>query len=400
MGSADGRDAGGSEGSGNLFGLTLGTFAAIATIVVVGMAVSLMTPLVALTLAARGTPERLIGLVVSTYAVALLLTAPMTARVARRFGAANSIVGLTVLAALLIPFVWLIHNAFLLFPVIFVYGACVSLCFTLSEFWITANTPNHRRGFIIGLYSTLLSIGFAIGPAIISIFGASTIRPFLIGSALMIVAAVPAFAARHQAPLYREERQARFSSFLWAVPTATLGVLVFAMGESGGFAFLPIWGEHLGYPARIAVLLASAMTLGNVAFQIPLGLLADRADRRVILLVCGAIGALGMLLAWSVAAHLVALIAVLFVWGGVTAGIYTVGLAHLTARFSGGALASANAAFVFCYGIGMLIGPALIGDATARAPLYGFPLVLGVAFTLYTIVVALRMRSRRDSGGA
>jgi MFS family permease len=189
----------------------------------------------------------------------------------------------------------------------------------------------------------------------------------------------------------------RFSGYLLAVPTATLGVFVFAMGESGGFAFLPLWGHHLGFTPTVAVFLVSAMTLGNVVFQIPLGLLADRTDRRAVLLGCAICGALGMPLAWALTGSPWALIVVLFIWGGVTAGIYTVGLAHLASRFAGGELASANAAFVFCYGLGMLVGPTLLGDAVARAPMFGFPLVLGVAFALYALIVAYRMRSHRDA---
>jgi MFS family permease len=383
-----------SPGWGGRLGLTRGAMAAIATVVAVGVAVSLITPLVSLTLAGRGFSERTIGAIVSTYAIAMRVTAPSTARVAARFGTANTIVALSLAAALLIPLFWLLDSIVWLFLVIFVYGGCVSLCFTLSEFWIATHTPEGRRGFVVGFYATLLSIGFAIGPGIIALLGARSVVPFLIGSVLMILAAIPSFAARRDSPDFHAPPKTRFTSFLFAAPVATIGAFVFAMGESSGFAFLPLWGRHLGFEAGIAVLLASAMTLGNVAFQIPLGILADRIDRRLIMLACGVAGALGMLLAWALAGTLPALVAVLFVWGGVTAGIYTVGLAHLAARFSGADLASANAAFVFCYALGMLVGPLAVGDAMARAPLFGFPLVLGAAFAVYSAVVGFRMARR------
>jgi MFS family permease len=172
---------------------------------------------------------------------------------------------------------------------------------------------------------------------------------------------------------------------------ATFGVFVFAMSEQSGFAFLPLWGSHLGFDPSLAVLLAAAMTLGNVVFQIPIGFLADRVDRRLVLLACGLVGSLGMAAAWAVSGSAPALMLVLLVWGGASAGIYTVGLAHLASRFSGGDLAGANAAFIFCYALGMLIGPVAVGDAMARAPTYGLPLVLGSAFAVYSLVVALRI---------
>ncbi len=372
-------------------GLSPGAAAAIATIVTVGIAVSLMTPLVALTLASRGISERVIGMIVSTYAVAMLIAVPQAPRIAQQLGTANAIAILTALAAAMIPLVFLIEAVGWLFPVMFVYGGCISLCFTLSEFWIAAKTPAERRGTIIGIYATLLSIGFAIGPAIIAVLGTSTLSPFLVGSGLMLVAALPAVLARGASPTFVERPRARFTSYLLAVPVATLGALVFAMGESGGFAFLPLWGRHLALSPEYAILLASAMTLGNVAFQIPLGVLADRMDRRRLLLGCGTVGTFGMLAAWLASGSAPLLALVLFIWGGATAGIYTVGLAHLASRFDGGDLAGANAAFVFCYALGMLVGPLLIGDAMARAPLFGFPAVLGCVFALYCGLVAYRM---------
>ena len=187
-----------------------------------------------------------------------------------------------------------------MFPIMFVYGGCIALCFTLSEFWIAAKTPDRSRGFVIGLYATLLSLGFAVGPAVIAALGVATAYPFLIGSALMILAALPAFLARRSSPVVHERPKVRFSTFIFAAPVATLGAFAFAVGETGGFAFLPLWGDRLGFSPATAALLISAMTLGNVAFQIPLGILADRMDRRLLLLACGAAGALGMLIAWSV----------------------------------------------------------------------------------------------------
>jgi MFS family permease len=373
------------------FGLTRGAAAAITTIVAVGVAVSLLPPLISLTLAGRGFSERTIGFVVATSAVASLATTPFAARIAGRFGAANVIATVTPIAALLIPLVWFTTDIRLLVPIIFAYGVVMALCFTLSEYWISAATPERRRGVVMGFYATLLSIGFAIGPGIIALVGADSIRPYLIGSALMALAALPAFAARRVSPDFSERVGRPFAAYLFAVPTATLGVFAFGVGESSGFAFLPLWGEHLGFSTATAPLLASAMTLGNVAFQIPLGLLADRIARRPLLLACGLVGAFGMALAWFASGSALMLAGVLFIWGGATA----VALSHLASRFSGADLASANAALVFCYALGMLTGPVAVGDAMARTPTGGLPLVLGLAFAGYSTFVGLRLISRR-----
>ena len=66
----------------------------------------------------------------------------------------------------------------------------------------------------------------------------------------------------------------------------------------------------------------SAMTLGNVFFQIPLGLIADRIDRRKVLLFCGIVGAAGMVAAWAVNHFLI---------GGLVAPIAILGLGAICA---------------------------------------------------------------------
>ena len=73
------------------------------------------------------------------------------------------------------------------------------------------------------------------------------------------------------------------------------------------------------------------------------------------------------------------------------AGLYTIGLAHLGSRLSGRDLASANAAFVFCYGLGMLAGPQAIGIGMDRLGPNGFAHTLAVFFVLYIVLVASRM---------
>ncbi|WP_051630791.1 MFS transporter [Afifella pfennigii] len=379
-------------------GLTRGAMAAIVTMIAVGITISLLSPLLALTLAERGISERLIGILVATIALSALFATPYAPHIARRFGTARTIATLLPIAGCLIPFAWYVTDLRILFVFVFIYGMCVSVTFALSEYWINAVTPAARRGLIMGLYATFLSVGFAFGPIVITLTGIATPLPFFIGTALFFLGAVPAWLARDVSPDFSERPSRGFAAFILAVPIATVGVFVFAMSESSGFAFLPLWGQHLGYSTAIVPLLASAMTLGNVALQIPLGLLADRIDKRLILLVCALIGALGMLAAHLVSGSWPALMLVLFLWGGASAGIYTVGLAHLASRFAAGDLAAANAAFVFCYSLGMLVGPITVGDALGRWPLSGFPLVVGGAFALYAIIAAARLvRARAEA---
>ena len=111
----------------------------------------------------------------------------------------------------------------------------------------------------------------------------------------------------------------------------------------------------------MAILLAAIVALGNLVVQVPIGMVSDKVDRRKVLVACAAIAFAGALLLPIAAGNTWSFFAVLFVWGGVVAALYSVGLALLEGRYSGSKLASANAAFVMLYSAGRLTGPPLVG---------------------------------------
>lgn len=367
--------------------------AAIASISVVGMALGLGMPLLSVVLESRGHSATMIGLNTAFAGVASIIAAPFAAPLASRFGVAATMLAMSLAASVAFLGFYAAESFWMWFPLRLVLHFAITVLFVLSEFWITATAPTAKRGLVLGVYATVLSLGFAIGPWLFSQIGSGGILPFLVAAGMALLAAPPVAAAWRESPDLRASApSARFSSYIFLVPTATGAVFVFGAVETGGFALFPIYGGRLGYSEAEAALLLTAIGLGNVLLQIPLGLLSDRMrDRRHLLLACAAIGLAGMILLPFVAASWYATAALLFVWGGVVAGLYTVGLAHLGSRLTGRDLASANAAFVLCYGVGMLAGPQAIGLGMDLFGTHGFSHVLAAFFIGYLVMVASRL---------
>ncbi len=133
------------------------------------------------------------------------------------------------------------------------------------------------------------------------------------------------------------------------------------------------------------------MGIGNMAFQIPLGLYSDRLkDRRPLLAAMAVLGVIGSLALPMLIHNWLLMAVVLFFWGGCVSGLYTVGLAHLGARLSGADLAAANAAFIFCYAVGTVVGPQGIGAAMDVAGTSGYAWALAAFFGFYVLVALTR----------
>ncbi|MGX1098284.1 MFS transporter [Amorphus sp. MBR-141] len=369
--------------------------AAIASMAAVGLSISLGLPLLSLVLESRGVSTTMIGLNSAVGGIASLLVPLAVPAAVSWFGTARVAIAALAVMAVTFPFFYLVDAFWAWFPLRFVFFAAATTAFAVGEFWINALAPDGKRGLAIGIYATVLSLGFAAGPAILGLVGTQGATPFLIGTAIFLVALVPMALARNQAPRGLSRPKTKVVTFLVVAPAAIFAVMAFGAVESGGLALLPLYGLELGFTPREAALLVSAMALGNVVTQIPLGLLADRVDRRVLLLVCALVGVGGALAMPLAAGDLAILLALLFVWGGMTGGLYTVGLTHLGARFSGTDLAAANSAFVMMYAAGMLVGPAIMGIGLDLWPPNGLPVAVAGFFAAYAILAAVRIAQAR-----
>ncbi len=375
--------------------------AAIASISVVGIALGLGVPLLSVVLEGHGYSASMIGLNTAVAGLASIAAAPLATPLAVRAGVARTMLAMIAIGAFSLLGFHFATSFWMWFPLRVVLHAAITILFILSEFWISVSAPPRRRGLVLGIYATVLSLGFALGPWLLAQTGSDGLLPFGAAFALVMAAAVPVLAAWRESPALAaaQGRPGGFARFIWLVPAATGAVVVFGAVETGGYSLFPIYAGALGYSQHDAALLLSMIGLGNVILQIPLGMISDRVrDRRVLLLFCALTGLAGtLLMPWAGTWHLMAVL--LFVWGGVVAALYTIGLAHLASRLSGSDLASANAAFVLCYGVGMVLGPQAIGIGMDVLGEHGFGWTLAMFFAAYLMLVAGRMRIRPPASG-
>jgi MFS family permease len=161
---------------------------------------------------------------------------------------------------------------------------------------------------------------------------------------------------------------------------------VFGGLETNVFSLMPVYAERIGIAEQGVGLLVAIGALGAIALQIPLGKLADRTGRDRTLSGV-ALSAVILSVAMGLAgANLWLLIPMVFFFVGASSAFYTIGLAMIGERVKPGALASANAAFIFAYGLGSLLGPALGGVSMDIADPWGlmasFAAMAGLYFVL------------------
>ena len=361
--------------------------AAISSISAVGIAIGLGLPLLSIILEKRGISSTMIGLNSAMAGVAAMVAAPITTRLAHDFGVARTMLWAVVISAISALAFYYAEAFWMWFPLRFAFHGAITTLFILSEFWINAAAPPRRRGLVLGIYATVLSVGFAMGPLLFSAIGSDGILPFLIGAAAILLAAVPIYIARNESPVLDEKPERHFLRYILLVPTATAAVFVFGAVEAGGLSLFPIYALRSGFTESQGALLLTVMGVGNMIFQIPLGMYSDRLrDRRPLLAAMAVTGCIGSLMLPLLIEDWLLTAVVLLFWGGCVSGLYTVGLAHLGSRLTGADLAAANAAFVFCYAVGTVAGPQAIGASIDVSGNNGFAWALAAFFGLYVVL--------------
>ncbi len=370
-------------------------------VTVMGIGWGLSTPIIALLMNEMGASRTLIGINTALPAVATLVLIPFSPAILRRFGIRPALAGfLAVVIASILAFK-VFENLIAWFPIRFIFGMGLAGMFVATEVWINSIAEEHVRGRILGVYSTCLAGGFALGVLILGVMGSRGWAPFLVAAGLVAAALVLLLSIRTEAPrLDADGHDGPLWPFIKAVPAAMGGVAVFGAVEMGVFSLMPVYGVRAGHSEAMAAAMLAVLAAGNIALQLPIGALADWLDRRLVLVLCALGGVIGAALVPVLIDHPIPLFITLFLTGGVIVGLYTVGLVLIGERFTGASLAGANAAFILFYGIGSLIGPPLAGGAMDVWDPHGLMLVLGLMSAAYVLLAGYQYwRAPRPSGG-
>ena len=373
-----------------------GLIAAIAAVSIAGAGLSLSIPLIAVRMEQAGYSGEANGAAIAVAGLSTLVFAPFVPALARRVGMKSFLLAsLAVGIISLLGFAATAWDLRLWWPLRGIFSCALTGLFVSSEFAVNALAPAERRGMWIGIYSTSLALGFAIGPVILGLAGNAGSLPFLAGAALFMIASLPVLLKGDRLPLVSRGAARRPLGFVLQAPGLMSAAFVFGAIETGAMGLLPVHALRNGFTAENGALFVAALAIGNMLCQIPLGLVSDRIPRVVLLLVVSACATFGAL-ALAFLSQSAVFVPLLVVWSGLASGLYMVGLAELGGRYRDGDLAAANAAFVACYASGMIAGPPLVGRALDAFPAEGLFLSLALlaAMTL-TVQLLQRVRTAR-----
>ncbi|MCZ8166320.1 MFS transporter [Silanimonas sp.] len=284
---------------------------------------------------------------------------------------------------------------------------------TLLQTWINSIPFERARGLSIALYGTAISVGLALGPVLVgqlehvtsllaptltaldalaethlalqpdALVTETTRIALLLSAILSTLAALPLLAGRVLAPRFKRPRQGRLLDTLRQAPAVMFALALTGATILGLQGFITLYGMNNGLAFEQAALLLSAFMLGAIALEMPVAWVSDHFDRRYVmmaLVLLSLVAAVGLPMAiydlWLARG-------LLFVWGGVMGGLYSICLAVVAERFEGDAQVAANGMASIMEAVGGTVGMIAIGLAMQAFQVDGLPYVLMFACVLY-----------------
>lgn len=237
-------------------------------------------------------------------------------------------------------------------------GLCVAGCYTVIEAWMQAKLTNQNRGRVMASYRTIDIVASSVAQMMIGALTPAAYASYNLLAILCCACLLPIALTKTVQPSTPTAPRLRPIHTMRVSPLGAAGVIV-AGTSSAAFRMVgPIYGQDIGLSAsQIGSFLATVL-IGGAFAQFPVGWLADKFDRRYVLIGLSVVGIITCLslAASSVDNHTqIFLIAALF--GASTYPIFSVSTAHTNDFTKAENMVEVNASLMFLYGIGAIFSP-------------------------------------------
>lgn len=354
-------------------------------IAVAGITFGLVGPVTVILLETHHAPGWITGAITTMLYLSVVLFSSFTGRLVDRYRT-KRVLGTGFLLVFLcsLASIWW-DNYYVIFPARFISGIGSTFIFVTTEVIVNASSNETNRGKNISGYVVFLSIGIALGTFLIWTVNIAEWVPFVIGSAMILLAFVFETLHLDEIELQSKEERVGKMPFLLMPPAALLSAAIYGVYEGSLMVVIPLFALRSGFSQNEVAYFLSAFVTGGILLLYVIGRLSDRIQKYTMLLLISA--SLTVLLAgvfvWLNTWYL---IVVFFMLGGVVPAFYSVGLAYTIEKVETQYMAQANGHFARAYGIGTILGPlsgSFLLELNLRYSFWAAAALLSLIFFLY-----------------
>lgn len=271
-------------------------------------------------------------------------------------------------------------------------GMCIAGSYTVIEAWLQGKVTNAVRGRTMGTYRVVDIVGSLGAQLLIAVLAPAEYVSYNLLALLCTAALLPIVLTRASPPA--TSAAPRLDPRLaWArSPLATVAVLTSGLTTASFRMVGPVYGLDVGLRQDQIAYFLAAFVLGGAIAQLPVGWIADKFDRRAVLvgLSIAAILACTTTIALSGRGDGAVMLAAA-IFGFATFPIYSVAAAHAHDFADAEERVELSAALLFVYAVGAIAAPTLAArliDAWGPAAMFWMISVAHLGLIVFSVVRA------------
>ncbi len=348
-----------------------------------GIALGYFFTVIVITLKLKGYNESTIGIISASFSLGLVIAGFFVSKILSNLGLYRMLLVSVIIQTVCVVAMFIYFIPINLVLGHFIMGIMGGMNWMTMDTWANIVSSNKNRGKAIGLYNSSISIGFAIGPLLVAIFGTQGFFPIILCILLMLIR-IPAMQIikKHINNVTIPEQVNKINfSFLRIAPFIFLAIFISGINDSSFGALFPAFMINEFFSDRSIGLYFFIGAFGGVISQPFVGALADKVNKRkflFLLLICHIIWP--WLLFNFISTTSVVVLSVT-IWGFASVSLYTVALAYLGERVSIKEISVATSLFIIIYEGGEFFGPIIVGLSMNK---YGNP---GFIYSILLITI-------------
>ncbi|MEL7296617.1 MAG: MFS transporter [Pseudomonadota bacterium] len=257
------------------------------------------------------------------------------------------------------------------------------------ESWINERSSNANRGRVLSIYRIVDLSALTLGNLLLAAASPAGFELFALVSILISLALVPIAMTRIEAPPPVTQARLDLRGLYRVSPVAAAGALGTGLANAAFWGVAPLFVQSTGCGADTVGTFMSAAIVAAGLSQLPIGVLSDRIDRRIVLcaaaLLAGCGAALLAIFGQSSVATLVLLGAAL---GMFMLPVFGLSLAHAADHAAKGQSVGVSGSMLLLHGMGAVVGAVLGGAAMSLAGgagLFGYIATIEIALAAFAL---------------
>ena len=337
------------------------------------------------------------SLVMSAYFVGFLGGSKMTPELIRRVGHVRVFAALgSMISAVLILYPAFAHPAAWMLGRV-VIGFCFSGVYVTAESWLNDAATNENRGKALSLYMIVQMIGIVAAQFLLLTADASGFLLFVIPSVLVSMAFAPILLSISPTPAFEATKPMSLKEIWVASPLGCVGMFLLGGVFSAQFGMAAVYGTQRGLSVAEISIFVSAIYVGAMVLQYPIGWISDRMDRRLLILFVALVGATASVLAMLFGSSFEVLLVTAFFVGGMSNPLYALLIAYVNDYLEHDDMAAASGMLIFINGVGAITGPVITGWMMGAIGTEGFWLFVALLMGTLAVYAAYRMTQRSST---